>query len=155
MICPSTLLSPKRTTVSTWHEPTPWIISNSSTRYKHSVNSQNQCLPVNHNISTMKLGQNRQFACLRKPVKGDFCLFSGICPLSGKCCSFTEALLLGRKTLVLINTDYGAKASAMLYSLVETAEANKLNTYKYFKLLLTVISPHKDDKEQIFLDALL
>ena len=62
---------------------------------------------------------------------------------------------LGRKNFVLINTDHGAKASAMLYSLVETAKANNLNPYKYFELLLTVIPQHMDDKNCEFLDALL
>ena len=39
---------------------------------------------------------------------------------------------IGRKNFVLIESDNGAKASAILYSLVETAKANQLNTYKYF-----------------------
>lgn len=62
---------------------------------------------------------------------------------------------VGRKNFVLINTDHGAKASAMLYSLVETAKANGLNPYKYFEMLLTVIPQHMDDKDRKFLDALL
>lgn len=62
---------------------------------------------------------------------------------------------IGRKNFVLINTDHGAKASAMLYSLVETAKANNLNTYKYLELLLTVIPQHMDDKDRKFLEALL
>ena len=62
---------------------------------------------------------------------------------------------LGRKNFVFINTDHGARASAMLYSLVETAKANGLNPYKYFELLLTVIPQHMDDKDRKFLDALL
>ena len=62
---------------------------------------------------------------------------------------------LGRKNFVLINTDHGAKASAMLYSLVETAKANNLNPHKYFELLLTVIPQHMDGKNREFLDALL
>ena len=62
---------------------------------------------------------------------------------------------IGRKNFVLINTDHGAKASAMLYSLVETAKANNLNPYKYFETLLTVIPQHMDDKDHRFLDALL
>ena len=62
---------------------------------------------------------------------------------------------VGRKNFVLINTDHGAKASAILYSLVETAKANHLNPYKYFETLLTVIPQHMDDKNLRFLDALL
>ena len=33
----------------------------------------------------------------------------------------------------------GAKASAVLYSIVETAKANRLDVFKYFELLLTVL----------------
>ena len=62
---------------------------------------------------------------------------------------------ISRKSFVLINTDHGAKASAMLYSLVKTAKANNLNPYKYFEMLLTVIPQHMDDKDRGFLDALL
>ena len=62
---------------------------------------------------------------------------------------------IGRKNFVIINTDHGAKASAMLYSLVETAKANNLNTYKYFEMLLTIIPQHMDDKDLKFIDALL
>lgn len=38
---------------------------------------------------------------------------------------------IGRKNFVLIESSNGAKASAILYSLVETAKANGLNTYEY------------------------
>ena len=62
---------------------------------------------------------------------------------------------VGRKNFVLINTDHGARASAVLYSLVETAKANNLNPYKYFEMLLTVIPQHMEDKDRKFLDALL
>ena len=38
---------------------------------------------------------------------------------------------IGRKNFVLIESSNGARASAMLYSLVETAKANQLNVYQY------------------------
>ena len=62
---------------------------------------------------------------------------------------------IGRKNFVLINTDNGARASAMIYSLVETAKANNLNPYKYLEMLFTVIPQHMEDKDMKFLDALL
>ena len=49
----------------------------------------------------------------------------------------------------------GAKASAILYSLVETAKANMINTFEYFNLLLTEIPQHMDDKDLRFIDDLL
>ena len=62
---------------------------------------------------------------------------------------------IGRKNFVLIESSRGANASAILYSLVETAKANKLNTFEYFNLLLTEIPEHMDDKNLRFLDDLM
>ena len=62
---------------------------------------------------------------------------------------------IGRKNFVLMESDNGAKASAMLYSLVETARANEVNTYQYLELLLTEIPMHMDDDNLKFLDELL
>lgn len=61
---------------------------------------------------------------------------------------------LGRKNFVLIESSNGAKASAVLYSLVETAKANGLNTFEYFNLLLTEIPQHVDDNNLRFLDSI-
>ena len=49
----------------------------------------------------------------------------------------------------------GASASAMIFSIAETAKANQLNTYEYFELLLTELPKHQDDKDLRFLDDLL
>ncbi len=62
---------------------------------------------------------------------------------------------IGRKNFVLIDSSNGANASAMLYSLTETAKANQLNVYKYFELLLTEIPKHIQDDKFDFLEELL
>ena len=62
---------------------------------------------------------------------------------------------IGRKNFVMIESSNGAKASAILYSLVETAKANMINTFEYFNLLLTEIPQHMDDKDLRFIDDLL
>ena len=62
---------------------------------------------------------------------------------------------LGRKNFVLIESSNGAKASAILYSLIETAKANGLITFEYFNLLLIEIPQHVDDNNLRFLDNLL
>lgn len=62
---------------------------------------------------------------------------------------------IGRKNFVLMESDNGAKASAMIYSIVETAKANGVNTYKYLELLLTEIPKHMEDKDLKFIDSLL
>ena len=62
---------------------------------------------------------------------------------------------VGKKNWKLIDTVHGAQASAILYSIVETAKANELNIYQYFKHLLTEIPRHMDDTNLNFLDSLL
>ena len=62
---------------------------------------------------------------------------------------------IGRKNFIMIESSNGAKASAILYSLVETAKANMINTFEYFNLLLTEIPQHMDDKDFKFIDDLL
>jgi len=54
-----------------------------------------------------------------------------------------------------MESDHGAKASAIIYSIVETAKANGLNTYQYLELLLTELPKHAEDKNLAFLDDLL
>jgi hypothetical protein len=49
---------------------------------------------------------------------------------------------LGKKNWQVIDTISGAKASAIWYSLAETANANNLKPYEYFKYLLEEIPKH-------------
>lgn len=62
---------------------------------------------------------------------------------------------IGRKNFVLIETSNGARASAMIYSIVETAKANYLNVYQYFESLLTEIPKHMNGTDLKFIDELL
>ena len=62
---------------------------------------------------------------------------------------------IGKKNWVMIDTIAGAKASAIIYSIAETAKANNLNPYDYFEYLLTEIPKHLDDTDRSFLDDLL
>lgn len=62
---------------------------------------------------------------------------------------------IARKNFVLIDSSKGANASAMIFSLAETAKANGLNTYQYFELLLTEIPKHMEDNNLSFLNDLL
>lgn len=62
---------------------------------------------------------------------------------------------IGKRNWHLINTIDGAKASAIIYSITETAKANNLKPYNYFELLLTEISKHMEDTNLNFLDDLL
>ena len=55
----------------------------------------------------------------------------------------------------MIDTIAGAGASAIIYSIAETAKANNLKPYDYFEYLLTEISKHMDDQDVSFCEDLL
>ncbi len=50
---------------------------------------------------------------------------------------------MGRKAFLFHDTVAGANASAILYSLVETARANNLNVYQYIYFTLRALSGYK------------
>ena len=62
---------------------------------------------------------------------------------------------IGKKNWVMIDTIAGAKSSAIIYSIAETAKANNLKPYDYFEYLLTEIPKHLDDTDRSFLDDLI
>ena len=62
---------------------------------------------------------------------------------------------IGKKNWVMIDTIAGAKSSAIIYSIAETAKANNLKPYDYFEYLLSEIPKHLDDTDLSFLDDLL
>ena len=62
---------------------------------------------------------------------------------------------IGKKNWEVIDTINGAKTSAVIYSIAETAKANNLKPYEYFEYLLTEIPKHMDETDRSFLDDLL
>ena len=62
---------------------------------------------------------------------------------------------IGRKNWVNMFSTNGAQASAVIYSLVETARANNIRVYDYLELLLTELPKHVDDKDNSFIQDLL
>lgn len=82
-------------------------------------------------------------------------LDDGEVPMDNNSAEITiRSFVIGKKNWVMIDTIAGAKASAVVYSLVETAKANGLNPEKYLDYLLTVIPEHMNDKNRDFLDDL-
>ena len=62
---------------------------------------------------------------------------------------------VGRSNWHIIDTIKGAQASAIVYSMVETAKANNLKPYEYLRHLLTEIPKHMNDRDDSYLDDLL
>lgn len=62
---------------------------------------------------------------------------------------------IGKKNWQMIDTINGAKSSAIIYSIVETAKANNLKPFDYVQYLLEEIPKHMDDRDCSFLKDLL
>lgn len=66
-----------------------------------------------------------------------------------------RSFCVGKKNWYVIDTIHGAEASAIAYSIAETAKANDLRPYEYFEHLFEVIPQHQEDTDLSFLDDLL
>lgn len=64
-------------------------------------------------------------------------------------------LCIGKKNWQMIDTINGAKASAIIYSIVETAKANSLKPFDYVQYLLEEIPQHMDDTDFAFMEDIL
>ncbi len=70
---------------------------------------------------------------------------------NGACERHIRPFATARKVWLFCNTIYGAKATAILYTLVETAKANDIDPYYYLKYLLDSMPGHMDDHDRGFL----
>ena len=83
-------------------------------------------------------------------------LDNGNIPLDNSACERAiRPFTVGRSNWQVIDTIHGAKASAIIYSIVETAKANNLRPYDYLKHLLEEIPKHMDEKTTDFIKAML
>ncbi len=62
---------------------------------------------------------------------------------------------VGKKNWLFCDTLSGAKSSAIIYSIVETAKANNLKVYEYINHILSVLPEHMEDTDYSFIDDLL
>ena len=65
-----------------------------------------------------------------------------------------KPFVIGRKNWLFCNTSKGAKASAIIYSIIETAKENGLNPYAYLNYLFEKL-PNLDSRDDATLDQLL
>lgn len=83
-------------------------------------------------------------------------LDNGAVPIDNSACERAiRPFCVGRENWHIIDTVHGAQASAMIYSLVETAKANHLKPFEYLKHLLTEMPRHMQDTDFSFLVDLL
>lgn len=65
-----------------------------------------------------------------------------------------RSFCIGKHSWHVIDNKNGAEASAMLYSIAETAKANNLKTYEYFKYVLEQVLLHFCDKPETYIHEL-
>ena len=66
-----------------------------------------------------------------------------------------RSFCIGKHNWYVIDTIRGAQASAIAYSIAETAKMNQLKPYEYFKYLLEEIPKHGEYEDPSYLDDLL
>jgi transposase len=82
------------------------------------------------------LGKAVTYAKNQKPYMENY-LLDGRCSISNNAAERSiRPFTIGRKNWLFSDTPKGASASAAIYSIVETAKANKLNVYTYLEYLL-------------------
>jgi hypothetical protein len=66
-----------------------------------------------------------------------------------------KPFVIGRKNWLFANTPRGAKSSAVIYSVIETAKENGLNPFKYLTYLFEQLPQLSDPKDPVELEKLL
>ena len=102
-----------------------------------------------------KAGEAFTYALNQKPYLRVF-LENGDVPMDNNASERAiRGFCIGKKNWEMIDTVHGASASAIIYSISETAKANGLKPYEYFEYLLTEIPKHQDESSKEFLADLL
>lgn len=60
-----------------------------------------------------------------------------------------KPFVIGRKNWLFANTDKGAQSSAILYSIIETAKANRLNVFNYLQDCLNTLAQKQPDIDSL------
>ena len=104
-----------------------------------------------------KTGRSRPlFAALNQEKNLRVFLTDGDVPIDNNASERAiRGFCIGKKNWQMIDTIHGAKSSAIIYSIVETAKANNLKPFDYVQYLLEEIPKHMEDKDCSFLEDLL
>lgn len=109
-------------------------------------------------LNTLKgsaLGKAVTYAKNQKPYMENY-LLDGRCSLSNNAAeNAIRPSTVGRKNWLFADTPKGASASAIVYSLVETAKANGLNVNKYLEYVLQFMSAIDWRNNPEFLDEIM
>lgn len=77
-------------------------------------------------------------------------LLDGRCELSNNAAErLAKSYAIGRKNFLFHNSVAGANASAIVYSMIETAKANKINVFQYLYTVLLYMPDYKNEPKGI------
>ena len=102
-------------------------------------------------LSGSALGKAITYVKNQRPYLENYLLY-GRCSISNNAAENSiRPFFVGRKNWLFADTPKGAKASAAVYSIVETAKANGLNVYTYLEYLLLYMpdTEYQNHQEQL------
>ena len=96
-----------------------------------------------------RLARAVTYAKNQKPYMENY-LLDGRCSISNNIAeNIARPYAVGRKNFLFHDTVKGARASSIIYSLVETAKLNNLNIYAYLETVLLYMPDYKNEPEGI------
>ena len=96
-----------------------------------------------------RLAKAVTYAKNQKPYMENY-LLDGRCSISNNIAeNIARPYAVGRKNFLFHDTVKGARASSIIYSLVETAKLNNLNIYAYLETVLLYMPDYKNEPEWI------
>jgi hypothetical protein len=95
-------------------------------------------------LQNSNLGKAVTYALNQKETLNNFLLDGRIEISNNRAENAIRPFVNGRKNWLFSDTPRGAKASAIVYSMIESAKANRLNPYMYLVFLLTKLPNLKD-----------
>ncbi|MEG0711576.1 MAG: IS66 family transposase [Niameybacter sp.] len=105
--------------------------------------------------SKSKISEAIKYALNQKQYLEKF-LEDGYVPIDNNACERAiRPFANGRKAWLFCNTAHGAEASAIIYSIIETAKANNLRPYDYLKYVLEVMPQYMNGTDHTFIQNLL
>jgi len=117
-------------------------------KFVDEIDVENQ-LVSNRLKDAVNYSKNQKEHLLRFLSDGNIPIDNGFCERN------IRPLAVGRRNFLFCDTIDGAKAVAIMYTIVETARANKANVYYYLKYILEQMPHHMEDTDIGFLQAML
>ena len=101
-----------------------------------------------------KVCQSGEYALNQKPYMENY-LKDGRCSISNNAAErAVKVYVMGRKNFLFHDTVKGATASAIVYTLAETAKVNGLNIRLYLETVMTKMLDYKNEPESILEDLM-